>query len=759
MLRQRLKAKRSLLLAIAAAIAVCVAGLVLFISRQPAPVCIAFANSLTGPSASAGLESLAAARIALDDANDAGGISGRRIEFVLFDDRSTGEGARAIGSDIAASECVAVLGHYLSTASLAAGPGYREAKIAALTGTSFVDELTQGNAWYFRAQTTASVQGRSIAEYLEVFQASAPIELVHSDDSFGLSFAQGFTGAYQPKNYRLWTFDSNPGARAASTNELARAIVRQGDVGMVVIGTGADHIADMLMALRRNGFSGMVIAAGGAGGPEFLERFRNEPEERRDQGYFSRNLSAASPLIFDSAGEKAQALSLRYRARTGKVPSWVAAGSYDATRMMIEAIRRADLRGVADRRARTRVRDALAGMTSPATGVEGLTRILYFDSQRSIPSQTRMGTFVFDRFATSPQQIILIERPELLDLGALIQSGDVVEIGDRHYWRQRVVYTGIDLNNIDRLDIRNGTFSADLNLWMRFVGDDAPTQVEFPALADPDAYDPDDPREVGPYSIGPGLVRPLGVGPDDTLTYHLYRVSGDFRFDFDLHDYPFDRQELLIRFQNNRQRSDLVTYAIDTAGLRLTKTDNVVPARLDPYGGLEQWSQKGMRYFVDSRSTTSTLGNPLRFRDNAAITHAGFNAAIMLERDYGIYIIKTLTPLLLLVLVVFATLILPRNLFRERINIPITAILTSAVLLLSLNSQLPAVGYTVAIEYIFYAFFAVCLGAMLVGISHDALVIRDRAKEAARLAELGVMLYVGTVIAIIGFFWWRYGTG
>ncbi|MCJ1961417.1 ABC transporter substrate-binding protein [Novosphingobium mangrovi (ex Hu et al. 2023)] len=738
-----------------------VAGIAAFLFGRPAPVCIALANSLTGPSSSAGQESLSAARIALAQANAAGGVAGRRIELKLFDDTSTAKGARGVVREIAASDCVGVLGHYLSTASLAAGPGYRAARIPALTGTSFVDELTRDNAWYFRAQTTASGQGRSIAEYLAVFQARAPVELVTSSDSFGQSFQQGFTGAYEAANYRLWTFDTIPGLRASSSHALAQRIARRGDAGMIVIGTGADHMADMLMALRRNGITNMVIAAGGAGGPEFLERFKDEPEERREPGYFSRNLSAASPLIFDSAGEQAQALSRRYREETGRVPSWVAAGSYDATRMMIEAIRRAGIASRTDtlQADRARVRQALAKMISPATGVEGLTRPLYFDPQRNIPGPTRMGTFVFGRFATSPQQMIPIERPDLLDIGDLIERGDVVRIGARHYWRQRVVYTGIDLNTIDRVDIRNGTFTADLNLWMRFVGDDTPTQIEFPALADPDLFDASDPRETSAYKLPPGFARPLGVGPEDTLTYRLFRISGDFRFDFNLHDYPFDRQELLIRFQNNRQRSDLVTYVIDTAGLRLAKVDTIAPARLDPYGGLEQWSQKGMRYFVDSRSTTSTLGNPLRFQDNAAITYAGFNAAILLERDYAIYILKTLTPLLLLVLVVFATLILPTNLFRERINIPITAILTSAVLLLSLNSQLPAVGYTVAIEYIFYAFFAVCLGAMLVGISHDALMIKDRPEDAARLAKAGSILYIATVVAIIAFIAWRYGHG
>ena len=123
---------------------------------RPAPIRIAFANSLTGPSGPAGLESLVATRLAIDEVNAKGGIRGRPIELVPFDDASSAETARANVQAIADSPCVAVLGHYLSTASLAAGPGYKSARIPALTGTSFVNDLTRGNEFYFRADKFAA---------------------------------------------------------------------------------------------------------------------------------------------------------------------------------------------------------------------------------------------------------------------------------------------------------------------------------------------------------------------------------------------------------------------------------------------------------------------------------------------------------------------------------------------------------------------------------------------------------------------------
>ena len=67
------------------------------------------------------------------------------------------------------------------------------------------------------------------------------------------------------------------------------------------------------------------------------------------------------------------------------------------------------------------------------------------------------------------------------------------------------------------------------------------------------------------------------------------------------------------------------------------------------------------------------------FRGEVKTEFAGFNAAVVLRRNFGIFILKSLVPLFLLVLVVFATLFFPETLFRERITLPVTAILTSAV--------------------------------------------------------------------------------
>lgn len=733
--------------------------LAVLVFQRPRPVCIAVATSLTGLSAPAGQESLAAMQLAVADANRAGGVDGRTIRLVLFDDQSRADIGRRNVAEIADSGCVAVLGHYLSTVSLAAGPLYRRAHIPALTGTAFADALTRGNPWYFRAQITASMQGRALGEYLLLLNAAPEVELIRSDDVFGRDFARGFAEAYPAGRVALRTFSPNPRTRAETAKRMVAAMRESGEPGVIVIGAGADHIPDVLKAVRRGGFTGSVICAGGAGSAEFIDRFAAEPEERRQPGFFTDRGYATPPLIFDSAGAQAQEFAGRYRLQTHRVPSWIAAGSYDAATIMVEAMRRTNLGhgsgSVED--AREQVRVALAGMNRPQSGVRGLSRTLYFDSQRNMPGPVRMGVFASRRLITHPRQLVPIEHPEAVNIPQETEAGHVLSLGDRHFWLQQVVYTGMDFNRLNRVDLKEGTFDVDLNLWMRFVGtNESPTQIEFPDLLERDAFDPAKPVEANVILLSGSDNRPtMGTRPLEPYNYRLYRIEGDFKATYDLHDYPFDHQELLIRFLNRNQRRELVTYVIDSQALELANSEKRLPSDLSPFRGLQQWRLGGIRYFVESESRSSTLGKP-QAAQGSPVEYTGFNVALVLERNFGIFLIKTLVPLLLLVVVVFTTLFLPGNLFRERINIPVTAILTSSVLLLSVNNQLGDVGYTVAIEYIFYAFFALCVTAMLTGITHDALSLEGQEQRAAVLARAGQAFYVTMVLVVISVVWLRY---
>jgi hypothetical protein len=119
--------------------------------------------------------------------------------------------------------------------------------------------------------------------------------------------------------------------------------------------------------------------------------------------------------------------------------------------------------------------------------------------------------------------------------------------------------------------------------------------------------------------------------------------------------------------------------------------------------------------------------------------------------------VKTLVPLFLLVLVVFATQFFPPTWNKERTTIPVTGILTSAVLLISISDQLPSLGYTMALEYIFYVFFVLCLMAMCGGFIGEILRDRTYHGRAIPVNLISRIAYAAVVLVTIAVFVWKYG--
>ncbi len=152
----------------------------------------------------------------------------------------------------------------------------------------------------------------------------------------------------------------------------------------------------------------------------------------------------------------------------------------------------------------------------------------------------------------------------------------------------------------------------------------------------------------------------------------------------------------------------------------------------------------------------STLGKPALFDTSSRVEYGGFDTEVVLRRNVVAFMV-TLIPLLLLGLVVFAILFFPSTLAKKRTAIPVTGTLTSAVLLISISNQLPALGYTVALEHIFYVFLGLCLMSMVVGLLSEVLRNRKLLGHAFRIDLFGRVVCGAAAAATVAVFWWKYG--
>src|SRR5208282_2099989 len=290
-----------------------------------------------------------------------------------------------------------------------------------------------------------------------------------------------------------------------------------------------------------------------------------------------------------------------------------------------------------------------------------------------------------------------VPNPALIDLDGGLASGDVIRIRQNYYWLQRVVYTGVDVNQINRVDTSKGTFTADFYMWFRYAGDSEVRDVKLNSVLDKPLFEPKE---------------PLLEQEINGLHYSLYRIHGDFNTSYDFHDYHFDSLSHTIRLTNPRLTREQVIYAIDTFGVKLPRPDKGV-SRLPV---LSNWDFSQIRHESDTLTSYSTRGQPGAFHSNYVTQFSGSNTVITIKRKSLIFLYKNLLPLMLLVVVVYLTLYFPHSLLKERLMIAISAMLASAILLTAINSQLSDIGYTTAIEYGFFVYFALCIYCVLVGL-------------------------------------------
>lgn len=716
---------------------------------------IAVSLPLTGDGAvSFGRGTLEGIQLAVEEAN--ADSTAPQINLAIYDDQSSDNAVIDVAEKIIASRATLVLGPSYSTAALAQGPLYAKAGIASLCPTATSDAITE-NATTFRMIFKNSQQGTALATYLFRVLGLHRADVIVVDNKYGQTLRVGFEEVAKRLGIEAqWFPYKTPDEAEAITRRLSADSSERAIVFLTLDGDAAR----VLTALRRQGLRGPFLGGDALGDEGFSRLFASLPEERQQPGYFTDGVYGIAPIILDSANAETLAFIERFRARFGHDPLWMAVAGYDAALTAVAAMRATGANSDIKARRGAAVR-WLASLNSVDQALPGLLGPLWFDTEHGGHRAVRIARFERGRLESAPLQIVSVPNPDRVE----IKSGAVFEIEPGSWGRkQRVVYSGMFLNEIARVDIAQSTFTADLYVWMRFArvdGADAsePTEIEFPNLV------------RGSFDAN----RPAAKGElDDGTIYRLWKVRGDFKNDFDLRSYPADRQNLVIQFFNARAASDRLVYVQDRRSLgsgaspiplatamtnpsaATAPTDQ--PLRTSPvargvetfdnaatpntFRNLTQWEPLRVNQRRENLVTASALGDPRLVGAERVRELSGFNLTVELRRRVLATLAKTLLPLALMSLIMYASLNFPPAFVKEKITVAITGALSGAVLLSSINSQLGNVGYLIAIEYGFYIFFTLCLLCIVAVLAAERLRVAGRQVAAVAIERAGRYLFV-----------------
>ena len=494
---------------------------------------IAVIGPLSGKDRAGGQAMLDGVNLCVAEINERGGVDGRKLEVLAFDDKNSKDIARKKAIEIARdSNALAVIGHYYSSTSVEGGKIYKQYGIPAVTASATAPEVTEGNEWYFRVVPDTNFQGRFSAIYTHRILKQDTVNIVFERDAYGSALHRSFVRAAHKLGLRIksvWGVNSETDDVDRILKTITQELQHDPRPGALFVGL-QDHEAAKLVRLIRDAGVDLTIVGGDTLGSEnFPRRFKDNSLEKRNPAHYTDGIYATTFFIHDVGNFKAQQFNRAFKRRFGRESDDLAATSFDAAAIAIEAIKRAKPGGDQAQN-RERIRNQLTTFSNIETAYKGVTGRIYFDENGNAMKPFPFGVYLQSKLISAPVQLKPIVNPEaIVDLHEELEKGNILAIDDHYMYKTTAVYTGIDINEIINIDPRNGTFSADFYLWFRHNGSLDYSKIEFLNAA----------KDIH-------LCDAIMEMTNNTISYRAYRIKGDFQEAFTFRDYPFDTQLISV---------------------------------------------------------------------------------------------------------------------------------------------------------------------------------------------------------------------
>lgn len=174
-------------------LSICFAAGFLGMAAAADPIKIGFHAPLTGFAASDGKSSTEGAKLAINQINAAGGVLGRQLELISYDDQAKPAQAIPIANKLIGQDkvVVGISGSYSGATRSAAGV-FQEAKIPYISAYAIHPDITRAGEYVFRTSFLGQVQGRAGAMLIGKTMGKKRVVVITLQNDFGKSLAAGF---------------------------------------------------------------------------------------------------------------------------------------------------------------------------------------------------------------------------------------------------------------------------------------------------------------------------------------------------------------------------------------------------------------------------------------------------------------------------------------------------------------------------------------------------------------------------------------
>jgi branched-chain amino acid transport system substrate-binding protein len=320
-------------------------------------------GSLTGSEATFGQSTSNGLKLAIREFNSAGGLKGRRVELVEYDDKGDAKEAGAVVTRLVSRDHVAaVIGEVASGLSLAGAPVCQEAQVPMISPSSTNPRVTKVGDMISRVCFIDPFQGFVCAKFAFENKKAKRVAILQDQAApYSVGLADEFEKAFKKFGGEITTRQSYNGGDQDFNARLTT--IRGTNPEMIFVPGYYTDVANIAIQARKLGITVPLLGGDGWDSAKLAEIGGKAIE-----GCFYSNHSSPedpSPVIQD--------FMRKYRDEYGATPDALAALGYDAGNMLFDAMKRAKSIGGND----------LAAAINATKDFKAVTGNITIDSERN----------------------------------------------------------------------------------------------------------------------------------------------------------------------------------------------------------------------------------------------------------------------------------------------------------------------------------------------------------------------------------------
>jgi branched-chain amino acid transport system substrate-binding protein len=285
-------------------------------------------GSLTGNEATFGQSTNKGIRMAFDEVNSAGGIKGKKIKLITYDNQGKpDESASVVKRLITQDKALAIIGEVASSRSLAAAPIAQQYKVPMISPSSTSPKVTAVGDYIFRVCFIDPFQGKVMAKFMMdnlKLKKVAILRDVRNEYSVGL--ADVFAKEVAAKGGEVVTDVSYQAGDIDFKAQLTQIKSKNPDA--IFIPGYYTEVGLITYQARQLGIKSVFLGGDGWDSGD-LEK---NSKKAANGSYYSNHYST------ESTDPKVQDFIQKFKAKYNEVPDAMAALGYDSAKILIAAM-------------------------------------------------------------------------------------------------------------------------------------------------------------------------------------------------------------------------------------------------------------------------------------------------------------------------------------------------------------------------------------------------------------------------------------